>query len=39
MTPAQVDALTDDDFAAMVRLMHAEAAAIEKQNRKLARKR
>lgn len=37
MTPAQLDALSDTDFAGMLRVMHAEAAAIERANRKLTR--
>jgi hypothetical protein len=37
MTPDQLDAVSDSDYAAMVRLMYAEAAAIERANRKLAR--
>ena len=37
MTPEQVDALADTDFAAMVRLMNAEADAIERANRQNAR--
>jgi hypothetical protein len=39
MTPAQVDALSDVDFDAMLRLMRAEAAAMEAQSRKAARTR
>lgn len=39
MTPAQLDALTDEDFAGMLRLMHAEAQAIEAENAKLTRRR
>ena len=34
MTPAQLDALSDSDFAGMVRLMLHEAAAVEKANAK-----
>lgn len=37
MTPDQLGAVADSDYAAMVRLMQAEAAAIQAQNRKLAR--
>ena len=36
MTPEQMDALTDDDADAMVRLMQREAAEIERSNRKFA---
>jgi hypothetical protein len=34
MTPGQVDELGDEDFAAMVRLMQAEAEEIARANRK-----
>jgi hypothetical protein len=34
MTPAQLDDLGDEDFAAMVRLMHVEAAELAKLNRR-----
>jgi hypothetical protein len=33
MTPAQIDELADEDFAAMVRLMAAEAEEIARANR------
>jgi hypothetical protein len=32
MTPAQIDELGDEDFAAMVRLMQAEAEAWDRLN-------
>ena len=38
MTPSALDALSDDDADAMVRLMQAEAAEIERANRKNARR-
>jgi hypothetical protein len=34
MTPGQIDELDDEDFAAMVRLMQAEAEEIARANRK-----
>jgi hypothetical protein len=34
MTPAQLDALSDSDFAGMLRLMAVEAAEVEKANAK-----
>jgi hypothetical protein len=33
MTPGQIDELDDEDFAAMVRLMQAEAEEIARANR------
>jgi hypothetical protein len=33
MTPGQIDELCDEDFAAMVRLMQAEAEEIARANR------
>lgn len=38
MTPEQMDALTDADADAMVRLMQAEAEEIKRANRKYARR-
>jgi hypothetical protein len=32
MTPDQLDALADEDFAAMLRLMHTEAKEWERMN-------
>jgi hypothetical protein len=41
MTPAELDALGDEDYSAMVRLMGAEAAELDRlaaQQRQLARR-
>ena len=39
MTPSQLDALSDNDYAGMLRVMLAEAEAIAANNRKMARRR
>jgi hypothetical protein len=39
MTPAQLDALSDSDFAGMLRLMLREAEAVEKANAKASARR
>jgi hypothetical protein len=38
MTPTQLDALADDDFDGMLRLMDTERVAIEKENAKARRR-